>query len=75
LAICLALAARIVSAASVYDYQLNTIDYERVQLRDFKGKILMIVNDASRCGYTPQYAGLEKLYPAHKNCQTGGIAK
>jgi glutathione peroxidase len=66
-AIGIALTARIVSAASLYDYQLNTIDYERVQLRDFKGKVLMIVNVASRCGYTPQYAGLEKLYLAHKD--------
>jgi glutathione peroxidase-family protein len=60
-AIGIALTAHIVSAASLYDYQLNTIDYERVQLRDFKGNVLMIVNVASRCGYTPQYAGLEGM--------------
>jgi glutathione peroxidase len=66
-AIALVLTARILSAASVYDYQLTTIDNERVHLRDFKGKVLMIVNVASRCGYTPQYAGLEKLYLAHKD--------
>lgn len=66
-AISIALTAQIVSAGSIYDYQLTTIDYERVQLRDFKGKVLIIVNVASRCGYTPQYAGLEKLYRAHKD--------
>lgn len=61
------LAAQFLSAASVYDYDLKTIDYEKVHLRDFKGKVLMIVNVASYCGYTPQYAGLEKLYLAHKD--------
>ena len=66
-AIGLVLTAQILSAASVYDYQLTTIDYETVHLRDFKGKVVMIVNVASRCGYTPQYAGLEKLYLAHKD--------
>jgi glutathione peroxidase len=61
------LAAQFLSAASVYDYELNTINYERVRLSDFKGKVLMIVNVASYCGYTPQYAGLQKLYLAHKD--------
>ena len=60
------LAGQIVSAASVYDYELNSINYERVRLRDFAGKVLMIVNVASYCGYTPQYAGLETLYLRHK---------
>jgi glutathione peroxidase len=67
LAIVVVLTAQSLSAASVYDYQLTTIDYERVHLGDFKGKVLMIVNVASHCGYTPQYAGLEKLYLAHKD--------
>jgi glutathione peroxidase len=68
----LALAAGIVlgtgalSAASVYDYQLNSIEFARVPLSDFKGKVVMIVNVASRCGYTPQYAALESLYRQHK---------
>jgi glutathione peroxidase len=66
-AIGLVLTAQILPAASIYDYQLNTIDYGTVRLRDFKGKVVMIVNVASRCGYTPQYAGLEKLYLAHKD--------
>jgi glutathione peroxidase len=61
------LAAQFLAAASVYDYDLTTIDYQKVHLRDFKGKVLMIVNVASYCGYTPQYAGLEKLYLAHKD--------
>jgi glutathione peroxidase len=67
LAIGAVLAAQILSAASVYDFDLTTINYGKVRLRDFKGKVLMIVNVASFCGYTPQYAGLEKLYLAHKD--------
>jgi glutathione peroxidase len=67
LAIPVLLMTQILSAASVYDFDLTTIDYEKVPLRDFKGKVLMIVNVASRCGYTPQYAGLQKLYLAHKD--------
>jgi glutathione peroxidase len=66
-AIGIVLTAQILSAASVYDYQLTTIDYGTVHLSDFKGKVVMIVNVASRCGYTPQYAGLEKLYLSHKD--------
>lgn len=67
LAITAILAAQTLSAASVYDYDLTTIDYGRLHLRDLKGKVVMIVNVASRCGYTPQYAGLEKLFLAHKD--------
>ena len=66
-AIAVILMPQFLSAASVYDYDLTTIDYQRMHLRDFKGKVLMIVNVASRCGYTPQYAGLQKLYLAHKD--------
>lgn len=55
------------SAASVYDYELNSINFERVHLRDFKNKVLLIVNVASYCGYTPQYADLEALYRRHKD--------
>jgi glutathione peroxidase len=66
-AIAVILVPQLLSAASVYDYDLTTIDYDKIHLRDFKGKVLMIVNVASRCGYTPQYAGLQKLYLAHKD--------
>jgi len=59
--------AQLLSAASIYDYQLTTIDYGTLHLRDLKGKVLMIVNVASHCGYTPQYEGLQKLYLAHKD--------
>lgn len=61
------LAAQLLSAASIYDYDLRSINFDRVPLRNFSGKVLMIVNVASYCGYTPQYAGLEKLYLQHKD--------
>jgi glutathione peroxidase len=54
-------------AASVYDYTLNSIDGKSTSLSTFKGKVVMLVNVASRCGYTPQYAGLESLYERHKD--------
>jgi glutathione peroxidase len=55
-------AAQLQSAASIYDFKLTSIDMEPAPLSQFKGKVLMLVNVASRCGYTPQYAGLEALY-------------
>src|SRR5215467_4999720 len=52
--------------ASVYDFTVKSIDGRVVPLSIYRGKTLLIVNVASRCGYTPQYAGLERLYRAHK---------
>ncbi|WP_295983510.1 glutathione peroxidase [uncultured Variovorax sp.] len=48
--------------ASVYDFDANLIDGKPVKLSDFKGKVLLIVNTASKCGFTPQFAGLEALH-------------
>jgi glutathione peroxidase len=67
LAITIVAGAQIQSAASVYDYKLTSIDLEPVPLSQFKGKVVMLVNVASRCGYTPQYAGLEALYRKYKD--------
>ena len=47
---------------SIYDFKINSIDGEEVDFAKYKGKNLLIVNVASRCGYTPQYADLEKLH-------------
>ena len=47
---------------SVLDHKLVTLQDEPVSLCQFRGKVLLIVNTASECGYTPQYEGLEKLY-------------
>jgi glutathione peroxidase len=52
---------------TVYDFTLNSIDGQPTPLSSFKGKIVLLVNVASRCGYTPQYAGLEALYEKYKD--------
>ena len=48
--------------ASVYDFSAQGLDGSDVPLKRFEGKVLLIVNVASKCGFTPQYAGLESLY-------------
>ena len=47
---------------SVYDYSFDGIDGKKIDLINFKNKVIVVVNVASRCGYTPQYEGLQKLY-------------
>jgi glutathione peroxidase len=47
---------------TVYDFEARTIDGKRAPLADYKGRVLLIVNTASECGFTPQFAGLESLY-------------
>ena len=46
----------------IYDYVVKTRNNENMKLSDYKGKVLLIVNTATGCGFTPQYEGLEKLY-------------
>ena len=47
---------------SIYDLKIKNRNGENVSMADFKGKVLIIVNTATGCGFTPQYEGLEKLY-------------
>jgi len=54
-------------AGSLYDYTLNSIDGKPTSLGSFKGQVVLLVNVASRCGYTPQYTGLESLYEKYKD--------
>ncbi len=54
------------AASSIYDFTLNSIDGKPAPLADFKDKVVLLVNVASRCGYTPQYTGLEALYEKFK---------
>jgi glutathione peroxidase len=56
-----------VSAASVYDFSMKDIDGNDTKLDKYKGSVVMIVNTASRCGYTPQYEGLQKIYDKYKD--------
>jgi glutathione peroxidase len=67
LAAMVGLAASALSAASIYDYTINSIDGKPTPLSSFKGKVVLLVNVASRCGYTPQYTGLEALYEKNKD--------
>ena len=57
--------------ASVYDFSAQAIDGKTRTLADFKGKVLLVVNTASQCGFTPQYTGLEAL---HKKYAARGFA-
>jgi glutathione peroxidase len=51
---------------SVYDFEARGIQGRNVPMARYRGKVLLIVNVASRCGFTPQYTGLEALYRKHK---------
>ena len=52
---------------SIYDYTVKNRNGEDVSISDYKGKVLIIVNTATGCGFTPQYEGLENLYKKYHN--------
>ncbi|MBO0798466.1 MAG: glutathione peroxidase [Blastocatellia bacterium] len=55
------------TAKSVLEFTMKDIDGKDVKLDDYRGKVLLIVNVASHCGYTPQYEGLESIYKKYKD--------
>ena len=52
---------------SIYQFEAELLEGDIKQFADYKGKVLLIVNTASKCGFTPQFAGLEKLYEKYKD--------
>jgi len=55
------------AAGSIYDFKIKSLDGKEIDFSQYKGKKLLIVNTASKCGKTPQYAGLEKLHEQYGN--------
>ena len=62
----LSLMMLISSPDNIYSFKVNDINGKPITLSEYKGKKILIVNTASKCGYTPQYEDLEKLYQAYK---------
>src|SRR5271169_6523988 len=63
----LIMATSLFAASGVYSYTLNSIDGKPGPLAEYKGKVVLIVNVASQCGYTPQYSALEAVYEKYKD--------
>jgi glutathione peroxidase len=63
----MAFASSMFAASTIYEFTMNSIDGKPSSLADYKGKVVLLVNVASKCGYTPQYAGLEALYRKYKD--------
>jgi glutathione peroxidase len=62
-----AMTAALFGASNVLDFTLNSIDGKPAPLSQYQGKVVLIVNVASKCGFTPQYTGLEKIYEKYKD--------
>jgi glutathione peroxidase len=63
----LMMCAFFVNAQSIHNFKVKSIDGKQIDFASFKGKKILVVNTASKCGYTPQYEGLEKVYEQYKD--------
>jgi glutathione peroxidase len=63
----LLMSASLFAASSIYDFTLPSIDGKPMPIADYKGKVILVVNVASRCGFTPQYTALESVYEKYKD--------
>jgi glutathione peroxidase len=63
----LIMAGSLFAASGIYTFTLNSIDGKPSPLADYKGKVILVVNVASQCGYTPQYSALESIYEKYKD--------
>ena len=63
----LIMAGTLFAASGIYSFTLNSIDGKPAPLADYKGKVVLVVNVASQCGYTPQYSALEATYEKYKD--------
>src|SRR6201999_475995 len=61
------MSAEAAGAASIFDYKMKDIDGKDVKLKKYKGSVLLVVNTASKCGYTPQYEGLQATFDKYKD--------
>ena len=67
LMLCVACASLSAEPKSIYDFTMRSIDGQPTSLKTYHGKVVLLVNVASKCGFTPQYAGLEALYEKYKD--------
>ena len=67
LSLSIAAVLAVAQAHSIYDFTMKSIDGQPVSLKSYHGKVVMLVNVASKCGFTPQYTGLEALYEKYKD--------
>jgi glutathione peroxidase len=61
------MAGSLLAASGIYSFTLNSIDGQPAPLADYKGKVVLLVNVASKCGFTPQYSALEATYEKYKS--------